>query len=133
MEWLFIILGIVVSGASVVVALNARSHARLALRESKKAVAAKDEAESALVAILDEDGNVRGQLRLPGQVAKSPNTTPCGDLCAHSYFVQDGRRKGHGFMSGIWHCKAGQGAPADTVRPKFLHDNNCSMFERDKD
>ena len=133
MEWVFIILAIAVSGASAVIALNARAHARLALRESQKAIAAKDEAESALIAILDDDGNVRGQLRLPGQIEKSPNTTPCGDLCAHASFVGDGRKSVRGFTSGSWHCRAGQGAPVNTVRLRFLHDNNCSMFERDKD
>lgn len=136
MEWLFyisIMAFMAASAASVAISLNARAHARLALRESRKAVAEKDVAEKALIDILDEDGNVRGRLALPGETAKTPNTTPCGDLCAHAYFVGDGRRMGAGFTSGIWHCKAGQGAPADTVRHKFLHNNNCAMFERDND
>jgi hypothetical protein len=133
MEWIFIILSLVVSGASMILTLKSRSHARLALRESRKAVAEKDVAEKALIDILDEDGNVRGRLALPGEMAKAPNTTPCGDLCAHCYFVEDGRRKTSKFSSGTWHCKAGQGAPADTVRHKFLHNNNCAMFERDND
>lgn len=122
-----------ICGGTAIVALKARAHARLALVESRKAVAAKDVAERALVDILDEDGNVRGRLALPGKMAKMPNTTPCGDLCAHASFVKDGRRDNAQFSSGVWHCKAGQGAPADIARRNFLHNNNCSMFERDED
>lgn len=133
MEWIFIILALVTSGASMVLTLKSRAHARLALVESRKAVAAKNVAEGALIDILDADGNVRSRLALPGEMAKAPNTTPCGDLCAHAYFVGDGRKKTSNFSSGVWHCRAGQGAPVDTVRPKFLHNNNCSMFERDTD
>ena len=133
MEWIFFISTLMICGGTAVVALKARAHARLALVESRKAVAAKDEAEHALISILDEDGNVRSRLALPGEMAKAPNTTPCGDLCALAMFVKDGQRDNEQFSSGTWHCRAGQGAPVDMVRPKFLHNNNCSMFERDDD
>jgi hypothetical protein len=138
MEWLFYIVVIAICGASAIVANNARSHARLALRESKRAVAAKDEAEYALVSILDEDGNVRGRLALPGEVPEPPppppTTTPCGDLCKHSWFAADGGMKGNA-VTGDWLCKANQGLPCDRARPKFLdkETNNCVMFERDDD
>jgi len=138
MEWLLIIAAVVLSGASIVVALNSRAHARLALRESQKAIAAKDDAEHALISILDEDGNVRGRLALPGEVPEPPppppTKTPCGNLCRLAFFTPDGRLAGGGARYGTWNCQAGQGAPCDSVRSKFLDDtNNCVMFERDDD
>ena len=53
-----------------------------------------------------------------------PNTTPCGKLCKHAFWMQE--RKD-------WLCGAGQGRPCDHVRKhlKIPGDpNNCSMFER---
>lgn len=130
MEWLLYI-AIVISLASIIVARNARAHAKLALQESRKAIAAKEEAEEALIHILDADGNVRGRLALPGEVPKPPPTkTPCGDLCKHSFFIHDNRTRN----SGTWNCGANQGIECPISRPLFLDEtNNCVMFERDDD
>ena len=131
MELAFYIFVLAVSATSVIIARNARAHARLALQESRKAVSAKEEVEEALLAILDGDGNVRGRLALPGEIPKPPPTkTPCGDLCKHAFFIHDHETS----YTGVWNCKANRGRQCTESREKFLDKtNNCVMFERDDD
>jgi len=109
MEWIIYIVLLGISTTGLIMARNARAHARLALQETQKAIAAKDVAEKTMIAILDDDGNVRGQLRLPGQVPKHPITTPCGELCAHSLEVRGRRFQGEVYYV-EWHCKANHGS-----------------------
>lgn len=133
MEWIIYIVLFGISTTGLLMARSARAHARLALQETQRAIAGKDDAEKALVAIIDDDGNVRGQLRLPGQVPKQPTTTPCGELCAHSLEVK-GAQIQHEVYQVEWHCKANHGSTIGLARPLFLDEtNNCVMFEREKD
>ncbi len=133
MEWIIYIVLFGISTTGLLMARNARAHARLALQETQKAIAAKDVAEKTMIAILDDDGNVRGQLRLPGQIPKQPITTPCGELCAHSLEVRGAALQRDVYLV-EWHCKAHHGSPIGIARPEFLDEtNNCVMFERDED
>lgn len=107
-------------------------------RKEQKALEAaeleRDELKETLVAILDGDGNVRGQLRLPGEIpppAKKPNRTPCGSLCAHAWF--DAKWKTADVHGGLFRCEAGGGRITSLARPNFLDDEGqCVMFERKK-
>jgi len=123
------ILAILLSAAAIASAPGQKEQKALEAAELER-----DELKETLVAILDEDGNVRGQLRLPGETsppAKKPNRTPCGRLCAHAWF--DKEEKTEGYTYGTWRCVADGGRPTDYARPKFLDDENqCVMFERKK-
>ena len=64
-----------------VIALSVASNESAERRSDRKALHAaeneRDELKETLVAILDEEGNVRGRLRLPGEVAPA---TSCATL-----------------------------------------------------
>lgn len=88
-----------------------------------------------LAEVVDGDGNVLAQLRLPGKKqGRPPITTPCGDMCKLAFW-RDGAKNFHGTVVGLgWKCTAGQGSPCDDVRSKFEDaDGQCVLFERDTD
>jgi len=87
--------------------------------------------EQTLAKVVDEDGKVLAQIRLPGKQMKNPPiTTPCGDMCKKAFFSQ----AKPGSRNGTWHCIAGMGRPCDQSRPKFVDAyGQCVLFERDDD
>jgi hypothetical protein len=88
-----------------------------------------------LAEVVDGDGEVLAQLRLPGKKGVSPNKTPCGDMCKLAFREKIYNRYGewHGKM-GEWACMAGQGRPCDNVRKQFEDaDGQCVLWERDSD
>jgi hypothetical protein len=114
----FSILALMIS--AVALASSPKDKDRAAL---KAAEFERDELEKILVDILDADGNVRGQLRLPGKAPptpKKPNRTPCGDLCSHAWWDKKDNR---------FRCSAGQGRITDHARGQFLDDEGqCVMY-----
>jgi len=83
--------------------------------------------------LVDADGEVLHQIRLPGQEAR-PNVTPCGPLCAHAFWRVDEKYRNKDAdlrrRYGKWHCRAGANMAAQNVRDEFLdRSNQCSMFE----
>jgi hypothetical protein len=91
-----------------------------------------------LADVVDGDGTVLAQLRLPGSKknkGKPPNKTPCGDMCKLAHYVKD-QKDSYGRIQrrGGWLCKAGQDRPCDDVRKKFEDaDGQCVLWERDDD
>lgn len=113
--------------------------ARLALKEANSELAEERkklrDTETILADVLDAEGKVRGQLRLPGSLPKKPTTTPCGRLCNHAHFISSGKKVGasNTWSHGSWVCKAAQGIDCDEARDRFLdNENQCVMFERKK-
>lgn len=110
------------------------------LLEAKGALEAAQSREKKLVTtlaeVVDGDGKVLAQLRLPGakKQGKQPCTTPCGDMCKLAFW-RDGMKDYHGRLVGRgWKCTAGQGGPCDDVRRKFEDaDGQCVLFVRDTD
>ena len=88
-----------------------------------------------LADIVDGDGEVLAQLRLPGEQATPPIKTPCGDMCKLATRTKVFNRYGdwQGKMS-EWCCVAGQSRPCDKVRKQFVDaQGQCVLFERDDD
>ena len=115
------------------------SQASKDLVEAKGALEAAQSREKNLVKtlaeVVDGDGKVLAQLRLPGEKVKLPITTPCGDMCKLAFQKKVYNRYGdwHGQMSD-WCCTAGQGRPCDKVRKQFVDANGqCVLWERDDD
>jgi len=88
-----------------------------------------------LADIVDGNGEVLAQLRLPGEQVEPPNKTPCGDMCKLAHHVERVvNRYGHLVVDGGWMCTAGQGRPCDDVRKQFVDaQGQCVLFERDDD
>ena len=105
--------------------------------ELVEALGREKKATKTLAEVVDGDGKVLAQLRLPGSKKKGqkpPITTPCGDMCKLAFW-KDGKKDYHGRLVGRgWKCTAGQGSPCDDVRSKFVDsDGQCVLFERDND
>lgn len=111
------------------------------LREAKGALEAarsrEEYLEKTLAEVVDSDGEVLVQLRLPGEREMPPNKTPCGDMCKLAVFNQDKKwdhRMGRYIKAQVWVCVAGQNRPCDDVRSQFVGaDGQCVLFERDDD
>jgi hypothetical protein len=105
------------------------------LREARGALEAAQSREArlekTLAEVVDGDGTVLAQLRLPGRkMDRPPNKTPCGDMCKLSFFIRDRPNS----KNGTWRCVPGQGQVADKVRKQFEDANGqCVLFERDDD
>lgn len=114
-------------------------HASADLREAKGAwEAAKSREESlekTLAEVVDGDGEVLAQLRLPGKQVKPPNKTPCGDMCKLAFFKkQQADSYGRITRRASWFCTAGQGRPCDDVREQFVDAHGqCVLWIRDDD
>lgn len=108
------------------------------LREAKGALEAarsrEEYLEKTLAEVVDGDGEVLAQLRLPGKKVKPPNRTPCGDMCKLAFWHK-GTKDTYGRVRGSgWMCTAGQGRPCDDVRKKFEDpDGQCVLWIRDDD
>lgn len=112
--------------------IKAIDDGKRALKEAQEEIDKRLELEQTLADILDEDGNIRGKLRLPGSLPKKPNKTPCGRLCKHAFF--DTREIVGDLHHGDWRCLAGSGDIAKKARRMFLNDENqCVMFDRVKE
>src|SRR5690606_9871086 len=86
-------------------------------RELAAMKAERDKASLQSLEVLDAEGNVRGRLRLPGEL-RVPNRTPCGDLCRYAMRVD-----------GELECGASGGLPVEKARPQFLDaSDQCAMF-----
>jgi hypothetical protein len=86
----------------------------------------------ALAQVVDEEGKVLHQIRLPGHEAR-PNVTPCGPLCSHAFWRVDEKYRNKEAelrrRYGAWHCRAGANMKASNVRDEFLDgENQCAMF-----
>lgn len=108
------------------------------LREAKGALEAARSREAGLektlAEVVDGDGIVLAQLRLPGERVKPPNRTPCGDMCKLAYREKVYNRYGDWHGKYQWKCKAGQGRPCDEVRKNFVDaDGQCVLWIRDDD
>ena len=90
----------------------------VALRaDLKKSRVQEEKISTTLAEVVDKDGSVLAQIRLPGKRV-SPNRTPCGGSCIHAFW-----------KANDWHCIADQGRQADYARPKFLDQNDqCIMY-----
>jgi hypothetical protein len=109
------------------------------LREASGALEAaqsrEEELTKTLANIVDGDGEVLAQLRLPGEQVKPPIKTPCGDMCKLATRTKIYNHYGNweGKMSD-WCCVAGQGRPCDKVRKQFVDaQGQCVLFVRDDD
>lgn len=85
-----------------------------------------------LAELIDKDGEVLHQIRLPGHEAR-PNVTPCGQLCSNAFWrVDEKYRHKEAELRrryGTWHCKAGGNENASYARKQFLDGSNqCAMF-----
>jgi len=92
--------------------------------------------EKTLAEIVDGDGEVLVKLRLPGEIRKAPNTTPCGDMCKLAFHQTWKERNsfGHVVQKNGWRCKAGQGRVCDEARKQFEDaDGQCVLWEKDDD
>jgi MoxR-like ATPase len=110
------------------------------LLEAKGALEAarsrEENLEKTLAEVVDGDGEVLVRLRLPGEVQRPPNKTPCGDMCKLAFFKSWQERDRHGYTvkKQGWKCVAGQGRNCDDVRKQFEDaDGQCVLFERDDD
>jgi MoxR-like ATPase len=110
------------------------------LLEAKGALEAAQSREEALektlAEVVDGDGEILLQLRLPGEVRKAPVTTPCGDMCKLAFFKTWKARDKHGYQTqkSEWRCTAGQGRACDDVRKQFEDaQGQCVLWERDDD
>jgi hypothetical protein len=76
--------------------------------------------ESTLANVVDADGSVLAQIRIPGKVRRPPNRTPCGSLCAHAHWHNKS-----------YHCAANEGRETvSSTREMFLDDQGqCVMFQ----
>lgn len=94
--------------------------AKVKLENSQKS---EKEMAVTLAEIVDSDGSVLNQIRMPGKQIRPPNKTPCGDLCYNAQWNRSSSDRGS------WRCHANQGIPVDTSREIFLDGNDqCSMF-----
>jgi len=95
----------------------------------------EQETAKVLAEIVDDDGTVLANIRLPGEKIM-PNRTPCGDMCKFSFWHTS---RPHGTKTeksrnGYWACRADQGRNVEYARSKFLDGNKqCVMWERDDD
>jgi len=84
--------------------------------------------EKVMAEIVDKNGAVLAQIRLPGKQIPPPNKTPCGKLCRFAKWSEDVNGK----IDRQFRCHADQGKPVNYSRPLFLDANNqCTMFERE--
>lgn len=109
-----------------------------ARKELTEALGREKSLVQTLAEVVDGDGTVLAQLRLPGSKkkgAKPPNKTPCGDMCRLAHYAQALRNGyGHVVRQGGWRCKAGQDRACDDVRKQFEDaEGQCVLFERDDD
>ena len=109
------------------------------MREAKGALKAAQSREGGLektlAEVVDGDGTVLAQLRLPGKKVEPPNRTPCGDMCKLAFY-QEAKRDRYGDVRkrATWNCTAGQGLPCDQVRSQFVDGNGqCVLWVRDDD
>lgn len=110
------------------------------LREAAGALEAaqsrEESLEKTLAEVVDGNGDVLVRLRLPGEIKKPPNKTPCGDMCKLAFFkIWDATNKaGYRYKKKGWLCTAGQGKECDDVRKQFEDaQGQCVLFERDDD
>lgn len=106
---------------SLRVVMTEVSQARTELEDERARVRSL---ESTLAHVVDADGSVLAQIRVPGKVRRRPNRTPCGPLCKHGHW--NDKRKSY-------HCGANEGrdTSAPSTREIFLDaKGQCVMFER---
>lgn len=94
----------------------------------------EDKLQRTLAEVVDGDGTVLAQLRLPGEKVAPPNRTPCGDMCKLAYWHKGTKDSWGHHRGATWRCKAGQGQACDDVREQFVDGNGqCVLFIRDDD
>lgn len=83
----------------------------------------EEKLEKTLAEVVDKDGGVLVELRLPGERVM-PNRTPCGELCKHALWDKRVAK---------YRCMANQGIVTNHSREQFLDANNqCVMWEERK-
>lgn len=94
--------------------------AKIELENSQKS---EREMATTLAEIVDSDGSVLNQIRIPGRYKTPPNKTPCGKLCVNAYWSPSPSDK-------YWRCEAGEGRKAVVARENFLDaEGQCAMFK----
>lgn len=105
---------------------------RRAKGELEAALSREEALQQTMAEVVDKDGKVLAQLRIPGEEV-NPTTTPCGDMCKLAYQRQKHDHYGH-VVGFYWACKANQDRRCDESRSKFLNaQNECVLFVRDDD
>jgi len=99
--------------------------ARIELESSQKSEKAM---ATTLAEIVDFDGTVLSQIRIPGKQKTPPNKTPCGQLCGYALWGNMVDANGNTLHG--WRCIADRGQTVESAREHFLDaDSQCTMFQ----